>query len=323
MSDEVNAPSTEGAPETTPVIEAPTDFREYNRWRDTGELPAKEPGTQPAAAPETGVAENEPQQAAEDQQQQEEDDQQPERPGRGGSRVRKIERLERELELAKAQLAVLQPKQPQPETAPKLKAPEPPGKPKLQDFTTLEEYQEALTDWKLDQREAAKAAQSAETAQQTAWATSEKAARTAHADYDDVVSGVKAPEGPGVAAARQAMLEDEAGAAVLYHLATHPDELARIAAMQPLHAVLAVSKLAAKLSSPVAATTKPAVSAALPKPPPSLSHPAKTTTQNINDENFARNDYPAWEKAHLGRDSPQPPFPAAQAPAIGRHREKT
>ena len=36
---------------------------------------------------------------------------------------------------------------------------------------------------------------------------------------------VEIPAGPGVLAARQAMLEDEHGAELLYHLARHPKEL--------------------------------------------------------------------------------------------------
>jgi len=292
MSDEVTAPTTEGASETQPASEAPVDFREFVKWRETGELPAKDEAP-PAAAPETGAAGTAPQSGADDTQQPE-DTEEPDRPGRGNSRVRKIEKLERELELTKAQLAALQPPKPaQPEPP---KPAEPPGKPKLENFETLEAYQEALTDWKLDQREAAAKAKSAEAQQQTAWSSSETAARAAHADYDDIVRSVKAPEGPGVAAARQAMLEDDAGAEILYHLATHPDELDRIAALPPVRAVMAIARLSMQVTKPPAVENgKPAVSNA-PKPPPALSRPAKTVTQNINDENFARSDFKAWAK---------------------------
>jgi hypothetical protein len=297
MSTEVDSPSTtEGAPESTPqTTEAPTDFREYVRWRETGELPQKdEAPPAAAAAEEPPPAKSEPQSGAEESQQPEDEDEEhePEKPGRGSSRQRKIDRLTRELEMAKAQLAVLQPKPAQTEPP---KPAEPPGKPKLENFKTLEEYQEALTDWKLDQREAQRAAKSAEEATQTAWSSSENTARAAHADYDEVVKSVKAPEGPGVLAARQAMLDEPLGAEILYHLATHPEELEAIAAMPPVRAVMAIGRLSAKLAVPPVAATKPQVTSA-PKPPPALSRPAKTVTQNVNDENFARSDYKAWAK---------------------------
>lgn len=300
MSEEVNAPSTtEGAPETTQAPEAPTDFREYVRWRETGELPAKDEAPPAAAAPEEPQAKSEPQSGAEESQQPEDEEEpEPEKPGRGGSRQRKIDRLTRELEMAKAQLAVLQPK---PAPAEPQKPAEPPGKPKLENYKTLEEYQEALTDWKLDQREAARAAKSAEEAVQTAWSSSEKTARAAHADYDEVVQSVKTPTDPdgkplpGVLAARQAMLDDDQGAEILYHLATHPEELDAIAAMPPVKAVMAIGRLSAKFVSPPVAATKPQTTSA-PKPPPPLSRPAKTVTQNVNDENFARTDFKAWNK---------------------------
>ena len=292
MPEEVNAPSPEGASEIAPTPEAPTDFREYVRWREKGELPEKDEAP-PAAAAEEPPAKTDPQSGAEESQQEQEDEEvEPEKPGKGSSRQRKIDRLTRELELAKAQLAAVQPRAPEALPA---KPPEPPGKPKLENFETLEAYQEALTDWKLDQREAAKAVQSAEAQLQTAWSSSEKTARAAHADYDEIVQSVRAPEGPGVPAARQAMLEDGAGAEILYHLATHPDELKRIAALPPIAAVMAIGKLSAALAPSPTGNGKPKA-ASLPKPPPALSRPAKTSTENLNDENFARNDYKAWER---------------------------
>ena len=96
------------------------------------------------------------------------------------------------------------------------------GKPKLEAFNTLEEYQEALTDWKLDERERLHKESQARTAQEEAvrkeqdgWAAKEKAARKAHDDYDDLMATVQIPAGPGVMAARQAMLEDEHGRAAV------------------------------------------------------------------------------------------------------------
>jgi len=301
MPEEITTPSTEGAPENTPQTEAPTDYREYVKWRETGELPEKDEAQPAAAAEETPPAKTEPQSGADDSQQPEEDEEpETDKPGRGSSRVRKIDRLTRENEMLRAQLAAAaQPRSP----AEPAKPPEAPGKPKLQDFETLEQYQEALTDWKLDQREAQKKAEaqqaeakSAEEKLQAAWKSSEKTARAAHPDYDDVIDSVAQPDGPGVYAARQAMLEDEAGAEILYYLGTHRDELRRIAALPPVSAIREIGKLSAALTKPSeAGNGKPKVSNA-PKPPPALTRPGKTTVQDINDEKFARTDYKGWLK---------------------------
>jgi len=285
----------------TPPDEVPTDFREYVRWREAGGQtatgPAAPAGDQPPEAETAPVTEPERQPQQPEEPAPEAEQEAPPKAARPGAKERKIEWQAQRIEQLERQLAAGTQAQPPQQPA---KPPEPPGKPKLENFETLEAYQEALTDWKIDQREAVRAAQSAEQQLQTAWSSSEKTARAAHADYDEIVQSVRAPEGPGVMAARQAMLEDERGAEVLYHLATHPDEMRRIAALQPVAAVMAIGKLVGSLAPPVAGNGKPKVSSA-PKPPPALSHPAKTSTRDIHDENFARTDFRGWEKERLAQ----------------------
>jgi hypothetical protein len=307
---ETVVPTTESVTET-PAVEAPADFREYNRWRDQGGQPFEEEKP-PAAAEETPPAKTEPQSGAattESQETEEEPEVEASR-GRGGSRQRKIDRLTRENEAVKLQLAAVQQQlaqmQPRPiEAPPPPKPAEVPGKPKLQDFPTLEAYQEALTDWKIDQREAQKkqqaeadAARSAAEKIQTAWTESEQAARAAHTDYDEVLQSVKAPVGPGVMAATEALREDEAGPEILYYLAMHPDELSRIAALQPLSAVKEIGKLSASLhhSAPVNGNPQRKIERA-PKPPPPMTRPTgETTRDSVYDEDVAR-DWKRWNRA--------------------------
>src|SRR4029077_4418362 len=101
------------------------------------------------------------------------------------------------------------------------------------------------------------------------------AARKAHDDYDDLIDTVVIPAGPGVLAARQAMLEDEHGAELLYFLAKHPKELERIAGLSPASAVLAIGKLSATFDkSPAPENGKPKITGA-PKPPPPSGRSAK------------------------------------------------
>jgi hypothetical protein len=307
MNDE---PVTGQGTETPEVPEAPTDFAEYVRWRKSGELPeekppdaetgahATEPQAETAPAPEPETKTQEPE--------VEEDESAEPAKGRGGSRQRKIDKLVRENAEIRQMLESLR-AQPPAET-PKASAPaETAGKPKLENFETLEAYQEALTDFKLDERERARQAQDAErqareAAQkiQTEWSRRQRAAQQSHDDYDDVIDAVKAPEGPGVAAARQAMLEDEAGPEILYWLAKHPDDLQRIAALSPVSAVREIGKIAASVAKPPAPDNgKPRITGA-PKPPPATGRPSKVTSDSLDDPEVQR-DFRKYERLRLAQ----------------------
>jgi Bacteriophage, scaffolding protein len=295
MTDEVNPSAAEGAPENAAPDAPPDDFRAYVKWHESGALPPKEEAN-PATAAEEPPVKTAPQSGADTSQQEDDDDVEERKPN---GRVRRIDRLTRENEQLKQKLAALEPPKPAQAEPPKQ---DELGKPKLRDFETLEAYQEALTDWKLDQREAAKKAEAAqaevriaEEKAQAGWKASEKAARAAHADYDDIVESVKPPEGISIPVIRQALLEEESGAELLYYLGTHPDEFKSIAEMQPIAAVKAIGKLSAKLSPPSDGKPQPKVSNA-PKPPAPLTRPAGNSKKDILDENFARADYRTWER---------------------------
>lgn len=281
----------------------PTDFREYVKWRETGELPAKQPSA--AAAEEEPQAKTEPDSETVESQEPGEDEEVGDdgpSPRRPGPRQRKIDKLTKEIAELKQQIQNQQQPPPPEKKAAAAEPAQPTGKPKLADFQTLEAYQEALTDWKMDQREQARQQQeAAQKAQQAAeqlqkdWANREKAARAAHADYDDIIDSVRAPEGPGVLAGRQAMLEDEYGAEILYYLGTHPAELKRIAALSPVGAVKEIGKLSAILGkSQVPVNGKPAVSTA-PRPPSPVTRPGKTTSDSLDDPEVQR-DFKRWNR---------------------------
>jgi hypothetical protein len=308
MNDEVTPSPAEGAPETTPAV-PPDDFRAYVKWRETGALPPKE-----ETPPATAVAEEQPQVKTEppseaDDSTESEEEAERQRPNGRSRRIDKLtkenEQLRRESEQLRAQYAKFVEQQAKPAAEP-AKPAEPSGKPRLHDYPTLEAYQEALTDWKINQREAAKEAEAANAAAeraaaklQTDWQNSETAARTAHPDYDEIVQSVRAPDGPGVPAMRQALLEDEAGAEILYYLGQHPDEMTKIAAMPLASAAKEIGKLAVKLApAPDSGKPKPQHVSGAPRPPAPLSRPsAGTTKKDILDEDFARSDYRGWSRA--------------------------
>ena len=305
MTDETTPSLEQGTVDATPS-EAPTDFREYAKWRETGELPEPKVQDPSAAAPEAAPAKTEPEsetggtQDAEEEDEPQEDADAPAGKSRGGSRQRRIDKLTRENEELKRLIAGQAKPQDKPSEPAK---PAAAGKPKLEDYQTLEAYQEALTDWKLDDRErtrkeadARTAAEEAVRTEQEKWAVKEKAARKAHDDYDGLIDTVVIPAGPGVMAARQAMLEDEHGAELLYYLAKNPKELERIAGLPPASAVLAIGKLSAKFDTPATETNgKPRITGA-PKPPPPSGRAGKTASDDPNDPDVQK-DFPRWAKA--------------------------
>ena len=309
MPEENTSPVEQGT--EVPMEQIPTDFREYNRWRTTGELPSRQ-GEKPAAsaaAEERAPATGEPEPPAKTAPDSEPDDSQengePQEPPRPGSRQRKIDKLTREnAELLKRLEALEQKASPAP--APTPAPPAATGRPDLKDFTTLEEYTEALTEWKLDQREERRkadeqkrAAETAAQALQDSWSAKQQAAAQVHPDYDELMEATAIPVGPGVLAARQALLEEDHGAEILYWLASRPAELKRIAALTPARAILEIGKLAASLTAPASPeTSRPKVSSA-PRPPSPISHGTVKTTRDIHDENFARSDFRAWEKERV------------------------
>jgi hypothetical protein len=134
MTEEITPSPGQGTEDA--ISEAPTDFREYNKWRDSGELPVQkeEPS---AAADDNPPAKTEPDSETDaNQETGEEDEDGSAAPAKskGGSRQRKIDKLTRENEELRRQIAgqPVKPQEKPPETA------APAGKPKLEDFRTLE-----------------------------------------------------------------------------------------------------------------------------------------------------------------------------------------
>lgn len=156
------------------------------------------------------------------------------------------------------------------------KAPVPP---KLADCQTYDEYEAKqlkymadLVDHQLKQRqaneqreraEATTAAEQKRQAERTGQMLT--AAREAHRDYDAIALN---PDLAVTQAMFEAMLAEDQGAEVLYHLGKNPQLAAEIAAKSPAAQAVAIGKLTAKLFPEGGSTTetKPAVTSA-PRPP--------------------------------------------------------
>lgn len=117
--------------------------------------------------------------------------------------------------------------------ASKAPAPVADGKPVLSNFESYDDFTEALTDWKLDQRENAskQKTQQAQSEQQfddlkEKFATKQDEFRKSTPDYDDVVYEIEDYDFSNTLSI--ALLESDSSPAILHYLATHLDELDRL-----------------------------------------------------------------------------------------------
>ena len=309
MPEEVTPSATaEVAPATAPTDVVPTDFREYVKWRTTGE-PAPEtieeapPAAAEAEAPQAKTVPDsetaEDQEAEEEETDEESSEEEPAGHKRPGSRQRKIDRLTREREEFARENEELKRRIAEREQPPPKKESAADGEPQLEQFATLQEYQRALALYFHEQARAEDRKAAAVAAAQEAWNGKEKAARKAHGDYDDVIDSFKVPEGPGVMAARHAMLEDPHGAEILYWLGKHKGDVARIASLDPVNAVREIGRLSVMFDSPSVPETAKRITSA-PKLLPPVGRPAKTSSDSIYDE-AVQQDFRRWEKARLAQ----------------------
>ena len=134
-------------------------------------------------------------------------------------------------------------------------------KPIAEDFETTEEFIEAMSDFKADERfkqNQAEEAQEAELQEQRetfeAFGERQDEARAAHADYDEVVGGgnLQIPQ-----SALLAIIELDNGPEVAYHLAKNPELPKKLMDLSPLKAVAEIGRLSAILAAPAQEAANP------------------------------------------------------------------
>lgn len=195
--------------------------------------------------------------------------------------------VERERDELKARLA--SGSQPAKETAPPAA---PAGKPVAKDFETYEAFIEAIQDWKLDQRDAARA--QAESVRENAktYSTREAEAKAAHTDFDEVMA---AAANMAISRTMHDAIREE-GPEIAYWFAQNADETARIAKLAPGAAQREIGRILATLAKPAAAAAsskdKPAAGAKpLPRPPANVGGSHAPATTDLNDPNLSMKDF--------------------------------
>ncbi len=188
---------------------------------------------------------------------------------------KRIDRLTREKYEAKARADLLERMISQ-QQAPQSQQREADGRPQQSDYATAEDFVEALTDWKLQQRESAYKA--AEQQKQQATIAEKRESLLAQAeelgdfDRDDFAANVVVTQ-----VMAEAILESDMGAKIVLALNSSPQEAQRIANLPPARQAAEIGKLEAKLST--ATVTK----SAAPKPIQPLSGGGKQA-QGLSDD---------------------------------------
>ncbi len=166
-------------------------------------------------------------------------------------------------------------------------------------FATHAAYVQAVAQWTVEQHEAVREATTTATQIQTAWAQQEAQAQTKYPDYAEALDADTTRYHPAVL---QALQTSELGAEVAYHLATHPEDAARIAALAPVAALRALGRLEAQLSAPVDAPPPPTPTPTpTPLPPPLApvggAGPGGST---VSPDQLPYDEYVQWYKRTFG-----------------------
>jgi len=199
---------------------------------------------------------------------------------RKGGYQRKLEKERSAREEAQAQAAyyrgLVEGRTPQQEPA---KAQET-GKPTIEQFETYDEYNEALTDWKVEEKLKARDAQNEGKQVEIAWKNAETIAKTKYSDYTDVADIRKLA--PTEAMATAILQMPDAGTDVLYWLGKHPEENERIKALSPMATAIALGEIKAGLVKP---PEKPKPTSQAPRPPEPMKASAAIATPK-NDRGY-------------------------------------
>lgn len=156
------------------------------------------------------------------------------------------------------------------------------AKPTPDSFDSYDEYTEALTDWKIDQREAKRSTETSQRTealvQQANWTSKLEAAAVILPDYADVVGSSEVPIAPHVG---QALMDSDRGPELAYHMAQNPDVAERLNKLSPIKAAMELGRLETALAAPAAKPTTKAPAPITPIRPASArqADPAKMTTE--------------------------------------------
>jgi hypothetical protein len=269
------------------VSEEVEDFDLSNYRAERSGTPAE-----PVAEPVEEVKDAEPVPEAEEVEPEEsapEEKEQDEKPKKKDRLQGRFDKLTKEIYDLRAQLA-------DKPAAQEPKAPVADGKPKIDNFDSLEDFQEALTDWKLDQRESAKVQVEKQRESQRQAEQARQRIEQARSKYEDFDEVALDPSLRVSQAMYDVMLESDTGADVLYFLGNNPTEAERIAKLSPASAAREIGKIEAKLEA------KPKAEPKVTKAPPPVKPLAGRAAPSFDPETTtSQSEYRKWRERQQSR----------------------
>jgi hypothetical protein len=170
-------------------------------------------------------------------------------------------------------------------------------KPKAETFATHDDYVEALTDWKLDQKLLANERKQNEdkVKSETKSKIDKHQARVAEFkvtqnDWDDVIEEVA--NAPLSITVQEAIINSDHGPEMMYELAKEPKELRRICALSPIQAAMALGKIEARFSKSTESSEKKILTKA-PAPIKTVRSKATTSSSGYR-EDMSLKEYEKW-----------------------------
>lgn len=328
--------STQEAPDAAPAPRELT-FTEYETLRRAGKpVPKDGVASAPAAKAdeqkhkskesdpeeteeeeESDDAEAEGEESDDSEQEAKTDAKDAEKPKKKGGFQRRIDKLsarsaaaEQRALAAEAELARLRSGEPsKAKQVEQPKATDEAGKPKADDFETYAEYTEALTDWKLEQRERART----EAEAKTQFEREQQAVLKAHAervksftekttDFMEQLENVD--DIPFSAAFQKEIVTSENGPELMYALAQDRAEYERLQKLGPTALARELGKFEAKLAlskSSEAKKPEPKKITQAPKPPTPVGKSPGKVEKSISDPDLSFSDYERLRRAQMRR----------------------
>lgn len=212
---------------------------------------------------------------------------------------KRIDRLTQEKYRLRAELDVLRNQQQQPQAQQAQQAAQPSEAPKLEQFQSIEEYLDALTDFKASQKiekiSSERQAKENQTRQQQeaaklheGYVKQTEQARQAYDDFDDVVQD---PDLPISKAMAEAIMRSNNGADVAYYLGKNPAEAARLANLDPFSAAVEIGRIAATVVRPQPRKTSNA--------PPPIQPVGARATPVTDPDKMSTEDWLKWRNDQL------------------------
>lgn len=175
------------------------------------------------------------------------------------------------------------------------------GRPKAEDFETHDDYIEALTDWKLEQRDKQHEVKQRQTQMKTEYEKKVEAHKArvieyakANTEYQDLVNGFIEEHGdvkfsPSL---EDEILTSESGPAIIQELLKNPEEFSRLNTLGPLAVAREIGKIEARLSrsSTEAARKEPKTTKA-PPPITPVGSKASGVKKSLYDPNLSQREY--------------------------------